>query len=359
MIKIKATIFCLLFVIFCTQSHANMASPYMQGTVMSEAYSSRHMDILHEQIKITHLDVYQAKFTIVYTIKSDRSGWSVPLIFDTMTDRYSEDGEFKVWVDDKEFSVYKIPSSYEEKESLRWMDSLDYHFSYSQNDVPNLIGLKYFEAQLPEGIHTIKVEYTALAGQNLWGSIKEFYYTYNLKPASYWRSFGSLDIEIDATALNGEYRVNFAGTDSIPPGAVSHWHFTQLPQDEFSIAFIPRISKFAQIFNSIGPDVLTFLFSVLFTILHILFILKYRTAHPNQRYSLVVIIGSIFLPIIFCLIFMLSFSLIDLVIGEFASGRHGYTFLIFFIYPVLMPIYWVIMWLIDRSKKKKLHKSRI
>mgnify|MGYP000611986439 CR=1 FL=1 len=90
---------------------------------MSEAYSSRHMDILHEQIKITHLDIYQARFSIIYTIKSDRSAWHVPLIFDTMTDRYSENGEFKVWVDDKEVSVYKIPSSYENKESLRWMDS--------------------------------------------------------------------------------------------------------------------------------------------------------------------------------------------------------------------------------------------
>jgi hypothetical protein len=332
-----------------------MDSPYWPGTAMSEAYSSRHMDILHEQIKMTHLDVYQAKFSITYTIKSDRSGWPVPLIFDTMTDRYGENGEFKVWVDDKEVSVYRIPSSYEEEGSLRWMDSLDYNFSYSQDNVPNLIGLKYFEAQLPEGIHTIKVEYTALAGQDLRGSVKEFHYTYNLKPASYWRSFGFLDIEIDATVLDGEYQVNFTGSDSILPGSVSHWHFSQLPQDVLILTFTPRISKFAQIFNGIGPDILTLIFSVLLIILHVQLIFKYRVAHPDKKYSPVVIIGSIFLPIVFCLIFMLSFSLVDLVIGEFASGRHGYIFIIFFIYPVLMPVYWVVMWLIDRYKKRKLH----
>ncbi len=359
MIRIKTTFICLLFVILCIRSHANMASPYIQKTVMSEAYSSRHMDILHEEIKITHLDIYQARFSITYTIKSDSSAWHVPLIFDTMTDRYSENGEFKVWVDDKEVSVYKIPSSYENKESLRWMDSLDYHFSYPQNDVPNLIGLKYFEVRLSAGIHTIKVEYTALAGLNLRSSVKQFFYRYNLKPASYWRSFGSLDIEIDKTVLDGEYRVDFTGTDSIPQGPVSHWHFNQLPQDEFLITFTPKISKLAQIFRVIGADGLTFIFSVLLIILHILLILKYRTAHPEKKYSPVVIIGSIFLPVIFCFIFMLSFSLIEWVIGEFASQAHGYTFLIFFIYPVLMPIYWIIMWLIDRNKKRRLHKPRI
>ena len=89
-------------------------------------------------------------FTVIYTINSDRAGKQIPLIFDTMIDVSQDDG-VRVWVDDKEAEVSKVPSSYENKAALSWIDSLDNHLLYSQENVPNLIGLKYFEVDLSEG----------------------------------------------------------------------------------------------------------------------------------------------------------------------------------------------------------------
>jgi len=67
-----------------------------------------------------------------------------------------------------------------------------------------------------------------------------------------------------------------------------------------------------------------------------------------------VILGSLVVPLLILFFHMLSYFIIDWSIGEEASRRHGYTFLILFLYPLLLPVYWFIMWWIDRSMKRSL-----
>jgi hypothetical protein len=45
--------------------------------------------------------------------------------------------------------------------------------------------------------------------------------------------------------------------------------------------------------------------------------------------------------------YMLAFDLIDAAIGPAAGRTHGYTFLVLVVYPFLMPVYWLVMWLFD------------
>lgn len=345
----KISVF-ILFLGLYIQGYANMASPYIKGDVTSEAYSSRDIDIISEHIKVAILNVYQSKFTVEYTIRTDRQGWQIPLIFDTQTNSYNLN-DFTVWVDGKEVSVSSVPSTYDNPRALQWVDSLDNHLRYPQENVPNIIGLKYFEANLSIGVHTIRVEYTVNAEQYLGNPVKEFSLNYNLKPARFWRSFGTLDIEIDATVLEYEYETNLS--DTIVRAPVSHWHFTELPQDEFTIRYTPKTGGFAKIVKGIGAESIFVILSLLLIGFHIYWIIRYRKANLKKKFSPVVIAGSILLPLICCLIFMLSYSIVDAAIGEYASGRHGYTFFIFFFYPIAMPIYWLIMWLIDRVVKEK------
>lgn len=355
--EIKRIILVSFFLVLYISVYANMSSPWINGSKTSEAYSSRNIDIVEELIQITAVDFYQAKFVVTYTIKSDRSGKQIPFIFDTMTERYGSNGDFKVWLDDKEIEVSEVPSTYNNPHALQWIDSLDNHLRFSQNDVPDIIGLKYFEADLTVGIHTIRVEYIAEATVHLSSPIKEFSYSYNLKPARYWRSFGSLDIEIDMSVLDVPLEVSLS--DSTEVGLIEKWHFTELPQDDFTIRYTPEVGKFARLMIALTPEGLSFIFLLLFVAIHIYLILKYRKKYIEKRFSPVVIIGSILVPLLFCFIFVFSFDIIDSIIGQYASQRHGYTFFIFFVYPVFMPIYWIFMWMADRVIKKRVVRRNL
>ncbi len=340
----------LIFVILLSVS-ANMASPYIRMSNTSEAYSSKDIDILSEQLTIKIIDEYSALFTAVYNVKSDRQGQQIPLVFDARTGISEDIKYFKVWVDGIHIPVSAVPSTYEDPKALQWQDSLDNHLRYSQESIPNLIGMKYFEAYLSAGEHTIRVEYTLIANEYLGNPVKEYRFHYNLEPARYWRSFSDLSITIDASALKCPVSIDLGGDEEFT--GAKQWHFAQLPQDEFSLWYTPDVGWFASFMATTTPGN-AFIIFVLLAAIHVYLILRYRTANPHKRISPVVVIGSILVPFIFCLLYMFLFSLTDWVIGEHASGQHGYTYLVFFIYPVLLIIYWLVMWLIDRAKKRKL-----
>lgn len=339
------------FFVLYISVYANMSSPIIKGDATSEAYSSKDIDILHEHLQITIIDFYTAKFVVTYQIKSDRTGKQIPLIFDTMTNSYTEEG-FNVWLDNESIPVSQIPSTYNNPNALQWIDSLDNHLRYPKDDVPNIIGLKYFEVDLSEGEHIIKVEYTVRTIVNQWRPVVSFEINYNLKPARYWRSFGQLDIEINISDLNGTFETNI-DSDSILTSPVTHLHFTEIPKDELRISYTPEVGWFTRIMIEIGAEGLFLILSLILISLHIYFTLKYRLRNPEKRFSPVAIGGGLLVPLLCCCIFIFSYSLLDFIIGEYASGRHGYIFLVFVLYPILMPIYFIIVWLIDRAKKNK------
>ncbi|MDH6307676.1 hypothetical protein M2451_000125 [Dysgonomonas sp. PFB1-18] len=348
------SILTLFFVILLSVS-ANMASPYIRMSNTSEAYSSKDIDILSEQLTIKIIDEYNARFTVVYNVRSDRQGVQIPLVFDTRIG-VSEDPEcFKVWVDGVQIPVSAIPSTYEDPKALQWQDSLDNHLRYSQERIPNLIGMKYFEVSLSAGEHKIQVEYTLIANEYLGNPVKEYRFYYNLEPARHWRSFSDLSVTIDASEL--KYPVFTDLGENKEFTGVKQWQFPQLPQDGFSLWYTPDVGWFASFMTATTPGN-AFIIFVLLAAIHIYLILRYRTANPHKRISPVVVFGSILLPFIFCLLFMLFFNLTDWVIGEHASGQQRYTYLIFLVYPVLLIIYWLVMWLIDRAKKRKLLRVR-
>lgn len=357
----NANILICIFLLLIYSPHiwANMASPRMPGSTTSEAYSSRHIDILHEQITIKHINPYEAKFTILYTIKTDKSGKTIPLIFDTNSANVGGNETFAAWVNDIEIPISDIPSTYENKNALIWLDSLDNHINFPVDNVPNFIGYKYFEVNLSEGVHVIRVEYTASASVERGGIIEVFNYTYNLAPARYWKSFGTLAIEIDTTPLDGEYLLNITSKiDTINKGtSVSHWHFTELPSDAIYITFFPRISKFSQLLIGFGAETFSLIFIITLIVFHVRYILRYRIANPEKKYSPALIAGSLVLPFLFFSSYIFFTYLLDWIIGEFATGQHGYIYFIYILYPITVVIYLPIMWLIDKLKKRRIHQE--
>ena len=62
-----------------------------------------------------------------------------------------------------------------------------------------------------------------------------------------------------------------------------------------------------------------------------------------------VIIGSLAIPLLVLWSYVYGFDFIDNLIGADAGKYHGYTSLLLVFYPILMPIYWLAMFFVDKK----------
>lgn len=359
MFKMKVFILLILFA-FSSISFANMASPYREGTKVASAFSSRDVDILKEKISVSlNKDNSDAYYIVEYTIKSDVNGNQIPLLF------YAVDykGDFKVWVDGREVTVQKIPDTYTSgtfdgfsksfygnnygnpEVAIRWEENLS--TIYKLND------LKYFELDLSEGEYVIRVEYTAAIWENRSDWIKEYGYRYSLSPAKHWKSFGSLEISVNANGFGEDIKTNLGKPSVGRLDSVAVWKFDKLPADVFEITYSPKVSSLANILLAMEPFGLSVVLGFILLIIHFLTVWKYRIDNPSKKFSWVMLVGSLAVPAAVLVFFVYAFSLIDDAIGIHASRYHGYNFLVILIYPVLMPAYMILMWIIDWLIKKR------
>lgn len=344
-----------------------MASPIREGTSTSTAFSSRDINIAKEiiHLKIDN-DFNTAKYVIEYFIKTDIAGKQVPLLF--YAKDYNEN--FKVWVDDVETEILDIPAEYTDTKKEPFQ-SFSNSFStpayehatptvtiYWQKNYGNnyeINELKYFEPNLSKGEHKIRVEYEAEAWTDVSDWIKEYSFRYSLSPAKYWKSFGTLEITVDAVSCKSSINTNLGKPTNGKLDSIAFWKFDTLPADFIIVSHIPKISQLAELLIAIDPFGLTILFAIILIVLHFFSIKKYRKNNPSKKYSLVVIIGSLVIPFIVLFFYVMSYGIIDNVIGVEAGRRHGYTFLVIIFYPILLVIYWLIMWLIDRKIKANIN----
>jgi hypothetical protein len=364
MCKLKVCFFFILTVNFCI---ANMASPIVKGSTNATAFSSKDVTILHENI-LVHIsqDFKTAKFTLEYTIKSDVVGGQIPLLF---LAREYKNG-FTVWLDGKPIAIQDIPQHYYKTQNSPFanftnsfsetIDSNQYisiDWQRNNTELYNLDDLKYFEANLSKGEHKIKVEYLA----NVWidnsNWVKEYRFLYSLAPAKYWKSFGSIDITVVQDGQLKPITTNLGNPIEGKIGAISTWKFNNLPSDMIEIKYKSEISKTAQTLISIEPFGIMMYCGLLLFIIHIILIFWYRKRNVTQKQSLVVILGSIIVPILMLYCYMKSYTFIDNLIGIEASKRHGYYILMVVVYPVMLIIYMLITWVIDLIIRRKLTKS--
>lgn len=343
-----------------------MASPVSEGTFSSSAFSSRNMDILKEQIflKIDR-DFRHATYRIEYFIRTDSGVAGVPMLFHAKN--YKDD--FRVWVDGIEVQINDIPQDLRSTANTPFEVFSDYfdrstrpgdpesvviHWEEHVGSVYELNDLKYFEADLSRGEHVVRVEYTSLVWSDRSDWVKEYRFPYSLSPAKHWRSFGSLEIILDARDFDSGLKTNLGKPMSGSTDSMAVWRFSELPADYFEIIHTPVLKPTAKLLTAIGPLGLTIFMGIIWVLLHYALLRLYRKRYPHARYSWVLISGSILIPLIVLIGFMASFSLIDLVIGEEAGRYHGYTFMVIILYPLILPVYWWLMWLADKGIKKRM-----
>jgi hypothetical protein len=352
----------VLLITISSSVFANMASPYRDGTKVAAAFTSRDVDIISERINVTlNKENSTADYFIEYRIRTEADGIQIPLLF------YAVDykGDFKVWVDDEEVKVQKIPDDYLGKTYegfsgsynnrdidkaevvIKWRENLNVLYKLSE--------LKYFEAGLTKGEHIIRVKYTANLWENRSNWVKEYGYRYSLSPAKFWKSFGTLEITVNAVGFGEDLKTNLGKQTSGRLDSAAVWKFDKLPVDVFEVSYIPKINSTATFLLKLEPFGLALIIGIALAIIHLFMMWKHRQTNPGKRFSWVMILGSFVVPGIILFYYVYSFDIIDSAIGEHASRYHGYNFLVLFIYPVVLVVYLLVMWVIDSLMKKRLN----
>ncbi len=235
-----------------------MASPKfrVRGTLAASPCSSRDVDILSETILVRPAkDISTAFFDVEYTIKCDRDGMQIPLLF--VAWQYKDD--FKVWVDSAAVELLAVPqelhhirsSPFEEfSKSFTRGDSsksdeisLAYHQHWNVDTAVSINSFKYFNVNLARGIHKIRVKYNVTRCINRSGYTNEYSFRYSLSPAKFWRSFGQLTITLDTSLCKAPFKTSLG--DPVF-GKWGVWEFTDLPAACFSFSYIEPLPPAAE-----------------------------------------------------------------------------------------------------------------
>ncbi|NOQ74170.1 MAG: hypothetical protein GQ574_19335 [Crocinitomix sp.] len=346
---------------------ANMREPVDHGTVGSRPFTSKYVDILHEELNIVIDSNFKtASFEVIYTVSSAKAGSQIPLLF--YASEYLDD--FKVFLDGKAVNNVVIPNYDGEQSEAFFVDypyffeeyggssgPLDFNKTSQYETSVTLSDLIYFEVALSEGEHQFKVTYSAHNWTDFSNSIKAYDFRYSLSPANYWKSFGVLDLTIDASAFDQTIETNLGEPQSGDINNVGYWSFEGIPVSVIEISFRPEIGSTAQFFLNLGGLNLALIIGFIFAVFHLVWMHSYRRNHPDAKYSVAVIVGVILVPLIFILTWIFSFDFFAYLIGPDASDISGYRFMSIIGYPILIIPYFLIAWGFDKIDKRKLAKK--
>jgi hypothetical protein len=341
--------------------NANMAAPWRDGDLPASPMISEYVTILHEQIVITpDTDLRTTHFDVVYHIEALKEGKQIPLLF--YASHYRDN--FKVWVDGKEIPLQEVPANYADLDGDNTLSDFSNLYHHLNEEVKTredntttikLSDLKFFEVNLSKGKHSIRVVYVASAWSDLRKWVAESRFNYALSPARYWKSFGSLEVILDNSKINSPFETNLGIPKINNPNGISRWEFKGIPVNVMEISYKPEVPPLAETLIAISPFGLMLIFSAILVLLHLYSIVLYRRSNPRGSNVVLITAGTFILPLIGLASYMYFYEIIDTIIGEAASRRHGYTFLIMVLYVVVTPVYFLIVYYFDKIFKAKEH----
>lgn len=355
----QITLILLSFILSIQHGFGNMASPIEEGTKGSSSFLNQFVEIISERIAIKLSDDFsEAEYLIQYEINALNDGYQIPVVF--QAEDYK--GGFKILIDGKRIMPEKLPPKYQagasKFEDYKYLtdNNLDVTIWWTETYriVENLQNLKYFEINLSQGKHTIEIEYIATPWVDKSKWVKKYSFRYSLSPAKYWKSFGILQVDVDAKELHKKITTNLG----LPAGGnkegISRWEFNDIPSNTIEIKYSPEVGTIADLSIFLEPIGFALIFGIILMITHWYLIKKNRRT-SQAKYSAIAILGGLSIPILFFTFWMYSYALIDNIIGKEASREHGYIFLTLLLYPIIMICYIVFTWKLDSYFKRKYH----
>lgn len=338
----------LLFFLIPLFGFANMAKPWSDGSSHSILYAAENCTVKKETIFINFIKNdygYSANYKIKYIVNSSTEQ-TIPLVFLGLG--LSEKKIIKV----NDFSTPNIPID-ATNSTFPFIKETNnsYAIQYSEKESypVDLNDLIYFEAKLKKGENTIYIEYNGELEYNTYGFLKKYKLRYSLYPSKFWKSFGSIKVTIN---LEDNLEINDSNLGkSTLQNNTANWEITQINQDEMEITVTEKISFISKILLFIEPIGLAFISLILLAFIHFK-LLKKRRIKANSKYNFYLPLGIIIVPLLFYVLYYLSYNLIDFSLGQKYS-KHGYVFIYVITYPVLLLVYGILMWQIDLKLKKK------
>ncbi len=345
---------------------ANMASPVNEGTMSARMITSKDVRILKENIHIK-LNKYfrEAKYTIEYHIRSTEPGGDIPLLFYAMD--LARELEFRVWLDGKPVKLISDTIRTREEDEKRDREFIKTYISdpdhsrgcihvfwdkYESRCITSG-SLKYFEAELTKGDHVIRVEYVGDVWTDRSEWIKTKSFRYSLSPARFWKSFGKLDLTIDARDYKHPLTLRIGNHTKTVHSDQFHQTFNKLPGDYIIVEYQPKVSSTAEFLISVGPFYLALTIIVVMILSHALQMSYRYSIQGNYLRFTVFILLSFIVSLIACSSYFIAEEIIDQSIGGDASRYHGYSFILTFLVVLFWPVYGVIMYQWYKVPKKE------
>lgn len=370
--------------------HANMGSPETAGTQAETGHFSQDIDILSEVIDIQILEnLSSANYTVNYEVYSDKDREQVPLVFDVD----DIEGKFQISVDNQRIDsipvkhIQGMRHVYRDIRTPRVGSDIRGYRGKPSNDELSLEfedSSYYFLIDLKEGAHNIRVNYTAIPDENRSDWTKRYSYHYALAPATLWKSFNNLTINVrvedDIDTL--DWTTNLGEPHSGKLSTTNEWQFADIPQEAIIIELQKRPSTFVQMLIDLNSWIVFLVSMGLFGFIHCWLIKSRLTANQpairlvkasetNTKVKaknktnyprLIIWLGIFVVPFISLMLAVYRFDLIDALLGIHASRYHGYVGLILlFGYPIVLLGYLIYIKLIfiDRVQRKMRKKSEV
>ena len=331
-------------------SYANMASPIDDGTFASTAYSSTDIDILSETIDINiSKGFHKADYDIAYEIYSDKAGERIPLIFEVF-EEYMSDDSYESFVIKVNGQTVPVLKNYDYESGSTALPS--YYDAETDTAIPFNSNAKYFEIDLSKGNHVITVDYSAYPTIDRSNWTNQYIYSYSLKPAKTWKSFGDLTVNLKIANESQYLKTNLGKPLSGAIQVDSKWFFDHIPKDVLEISYQQPPSSLAQRLIDLDGRVVFLVSIMLFGFIHYRS-LRWSHERRSKKAKTILWLGVLIVPFIALMIVFYKIYLIDWLLGENASRYHGYIFLIVvFGYPLTLPFYLIIMKLCDSYLKR-------
>jgi len=354
--------FTILLLLHMPWAFANMASPVNEGTMSSRMITSKDVRILNERIHIKidkHFKL--AHYKIEYHIHSNQETNDIPLLFFAM-DR-SDDFLFRVWLDGKPVKLIsdtvrkdqidernkKFIEQYVHSGSKR-SGCLHFDWGTFENRCFDVNDLNYFETELTKGEHTIRVEYVG----NVWTDRSDWIETksfrYSLSPARNWKTFGTLELSVDANAYPRPLKLKVGNRVKKVHSKQISQTYTTLPGDYIIIEYEPEVSSFAKLLINIGPGWIALIIIIASVLLHHLQLYRWNNIENGTLRFLFFLLLTFVVSFILCDSLNLAEQFIDANIGRAASRYHGYSFIFILLIIIVWPLYAVVSY--------QLHKRR-
>lgn len=320
----------------------NMAKPWVDGSQHSVLFGSKSTMVRSEIINIKLVKepvdkFYFAEYKIKYIIHSDEKQ-TLPLLFLALN--LNDEKEIKV--NGRPASIQKLDF---EKNSYSFINKKNngMFLRYSEDEelFVNQGDLIYFSANLEKGYNVIEVNYDALLQYNTFGFIRNYELEYSLYPSKFWKFFGPIEVNLiidDDAEITKSNLGNFKLEKN-----VARWNIKPGNHENIKIVISEKTSLFSKTLMFLDP------MGIALIALIAMFFVHWKLLKRNPKTSILVL-GIILVPILFYVIYFLSYDLIDLSLGK-EYTKHGYVFFIVLTYPILLLIYWLIMWQIRKKIK--------